>query len=121
VNPSTWLDERGQSRPNRLCPHCGREIPVVIVPPELLKSYGWQPWQLATVVEWCGHQIEASRCRLLMGGGDSLWLRERVPDDSVKPGLPRRMVALWAPGPSGIWRDSPSSRAYARRIRSWRS
>jgi hypothetical protein len=31
---------------------------VVIVPPELLKSYGWQPWQSASVMEWCGHRIE---------------------------------------------------------------
>ena len=58
MNPPTWLDERGQPRPKRPCPRCGREIPVVIVPPDLLKSYGWQPWQLTSVVEWCGHQIE---------------------------------------------------------------
>lgn len=50
MNPPTWLDERGQPRPKRPCPVCGREI--------LLKSYGWQPWQLSSVVEWCGHRIE---------------------------------------------------------------
>ena len=58
MNPPTWLDERGQPRPRRPCPQCGREIPVVILPPGLLKSYGWRPWQLSSVVEWCGHQIE---------------------------------------------------------------
>jgi hypothetical protein len=31
---------------------------VVGVPSELLKSYGWTPWQLCSVVKWCGHRIE---------------------------------------------------------------
>ena len=53
MNPPTWLDERGQPRPKRSCPRCGREIPVLSVPTELLKWYGWQPWQLWSTVEWC--------------------------------------------------------------------
>ena len=39
-------------------PQCGREIPVVTLPPEHLKWYGWQPWQLWSTVEWCGHRVE---------------------------------------------------------------
>lgn len=31
---------------------------MVTLPPENLKWYGWQPWQLSTVVEWRGHRIE---------------------------------------------------------------
>ena len=40
VNPPIWLDERGQPRPKRPCPGCGREIPVLSVPADLLKWYG---------------------------------------------------------------------------------
>jgi hypothetical protein len=69
VNPPTWLDERGRPRPKRPCPQCGREIPVLIVPSELLKSYGWQPWQLSSVVEWCGHRIEG----IPVPGADGRW------------------------------------------------
>ena len=78
MNPPTWLDERGRPRPKRPCPRCGREIPIVIVPPDLLKSYGWQPWQLTSVVEWCGHQIEGipvptadGRWRLIVVEGEA--------------------------------------------------
>jgi hypothetical protein len=56
--PPIWLDERGQPRPKQPCPSCGREIPVITLPPELLRFYGRQPWQLWSVVEWCGHRIE---------------------------------------------------------------
>jgi hypothetical protein len=53
-----WLDERGHPHAKRPCPVCGREIPVVTLPPEHLKWYGWQPWQLWSTVEWCGHRVE---------------------------------------------------------------
>jgi len=33
--------------PKRPCPRCGREIPVLSLPTELVKWYGWQPWQLS--------------------------------------------------------------------------
>lgn len=56
--PPTWLDERGRPHAKRPCPVCGREIPVVTLPPEHLKWYGWQPWQLWSTVEWCGHRVE---------------------------------------------------------------
>jgi hypothetical protein len=54
--PAHVLDERGQPHATRPCPQCGREIPLVT--PEMLKWYGWQPWQLWSTVEWCGHRIE---------------------------------------------------------------
>lgn len=54
------------------------EIPVVIVPPEVLKSYGWRPWQISSVVEWCGHGVEgipvptaAGRWRLIVVEGEA--------------------------------------------------
>ena len=58
MNPPTWLDERGQPHAKRPCPTCGREIPVVTLPPEHLKWYGWQPLQVWSTIEWCGHRIE---------------------------------------------------------------
>jgi len=51
---------------------------VVIVPPELLKSYGWRPWQISSVVEWCGHRFEGipvstvdGRWRLIVVEGEA--------------------------------------------------
>jgi hypothetical protein len=49
---------------------------VLIVPSELLKSYGWQPWQLSSVVELCGHRIEGipvpdGRWRLIVVEGEA--------------------------------------------------
>ena len=37
---------------------CGREIPVLSVPADQLRFYGWRTWQLWSAVEWSGHQIE---------------------------------------------------------------
>jgi hypothetical protein len=37
---------------------CGREIPVMVLPPELLRFYGWKPFNAWSVVEWCGHRVE---------------------------------------------------------------
>ena len=31
---------------------------MLSIPTELLKWYGWQPWQLWSTVEWCGHRVE---------------------------------------------------------------
>jgi hypothetical protein len=30
------------------------------IPTELLKRYGWQPWQPWSTVEWCCHRVEDS-------------------------------------------------------------
>jgi hypothetical protein len=56
--PPTWLDERGQPHAKRPCPICGREIPVVTLPPDLLKWYKWEPFRVWETVEWCGHRVE---------------------------------------------------------------
>jgi len=56
--PPTWLHERGQPRLKQPCPSCGREIPVLILPPDLLRFYGWQPFKVWSSVEWCGHHVE---------------------------------------------------------------
>ena len=40
---------------------CGREIPVMVLPPDLLRFYGWQPDRVWSVVEWCGHWQEELR------------------------------------------------------------
>jgi hypothetical protein len=37
---------------------CGREIPVVTLPPELLKWYKLDPFRVLGTVEWCGHRVE---------------------------------------------------------------
>jgi hypothetical protein len=31
---------------------------VLSVPTDQLRFYGWRPWQVWSVVEWCGHRIE---------------------------------------------------------------
>jgi len=67
--PPIWLDERGQARPKQPCPSCGRQIPVLILPPELLRFYGWQPFQVWSTVEWCGHRIEG----IPVPGPDGRW------------------------------------------------
>jgi hypothetical protein len=33
-------------------------VPVIVIPPELLRSYGWEPFKVWSVVEWCGHRLE---------------------------------------------------------------
>jgi hypothetical protein len=78
VNLPTWLDERGRPRAKRPCPTCGREIPVLSVPTELLRVYGWQPWLLWSTVEWCGHRVEGvpvpdtdGRWRLIVVEGEA--------------------------------------------------
>ncbi len=69
MTPPIWLDERGQRRPKSPCPRCGREIAIFTVPTELLRFYGWQPCQLSSVVEWCGHQVEG----ILVPDVDGRW------------------------------------------------
>jgi hypothetical protein len=56
-----------------------REIPVVTLPPEHLKWYGWQPWQLWSTIEWCGHRVEGipvpdtdGRWRLIVVEGEAM-------------------------------------------------
>jgi hypothetical protein len=56
--PPIWFDDRGQPRPKQPCPRCGREIQVLTLPPELLRFYGWQPFQGVGTVEGCGHRVE---------------------------------------------------------------
>jgi hypothetical protein len=78
MNPPTWLDELVWPRAKRPCPRCGREIPVLSIPTELLNWYGWQPWQLWSTVEWCGHSVEGipvpdvdGRWRLIVVEGEA--------------------------------------------------
>jgi hypothetical protein len=44
----------------------------------LLRFYGWRPWQVWSVVEWCGHRIEGipvpdaeGRWRLIVVEGEA--------------------------------------------------
>jgi hypothetical protein len=69
VPPPVWVDERGRPREKRPYPRCGREIAVLSVPAEHLKSFGWKPWQPWSVVEWCGHRIEG----IPVPGADGRW------------------------------------------------
>lgn len=78
MTPPVWVDERGRPQGQRPCPRCGRAIPVLSVPTEHLKWWGWQPWQMWTGVEWCGHQIEGipvptadGRWRLIVVEGEA--------------------------------------------------
>ena len=58
MNPPIWLDEDGRPRAKRPCPRCGREIPVLSLPTDQLRFYGWRPWQVWSVLGWRGHRIE---------------------------------------------------------------
>ena len=76
--PPVWLDEHGRPRPKRPCPTCGREIAVLSIPTEHLRSWGWNPWQLWSVIEWCGHRVEGipvpsgeGRWRLIVVEGEA--------------------------------------------------
>jgi hypothetical protein len=51
MNPPTWLDERGQPRPKRHCPRCGREIAVLSTPSAYLKSWAGQSFRVWGVGE----------------------------------------------------------------------
>lgn len=42
---------------------------MLILPPELLRFYGWQPFQVWSVVEWCGHRVEG----IPVPGPDGRW------------------------------------------------
>lgn len=47
-----------QPRPKQPCHVCGREIPVMVLPTEYLPFYGWRPFTVCSVAEWCGHRVE---------------------------------------------------------------
>jgi hypothetical protein len=64
--PPIWPAEQGRPREKRPCPQCGREIPVLSIPTDHLRFWGWQ---LRSVVEWCGHLIEG----IPVPGPDGRW------------------------------------------------
>jgi len=67
--PPIWLDERGRRVPTRPCPRCGRETPVYRLTAERAHRISWQPWQVWSVVSWCGHQQEG----IPVLAADGLW------------------------------------------------
>ena len=71
MSPPPWVNKHGQPRPTRACPRCRREVPVNRWPVSTLRTQGWQPYGLATWVEWCGHQQEV----VLVPEGDG-WYSE---------------------------------------------
>jgi hypothetical protein len=51
---------------------------VLTIPTDVLKWYGWQPWQLWSPVGWCGHRVEGipvpdldGRWRLIVVEGEA--------------------------------------------------
>jgi len=58
MNPPRWVNEHGQLCPTRLCPKCGRVIPINRWPVKTLATTKRWPDQVLTFVEWCGHQQE---------------------------------------------------------------
>jgi hypothetical protein len=71
MSPPRWVDEDGQLCPTRLCPTCGRVIPIKRVHPASARVHKWHAWSVATWVEWCGHQVEV----VLVPDGDE-WYSE---------------------------------------------
>lgn len=103
--PPIWLDELGQPRPKQPCPQCGRVIPVMTVPPDLL---GWQPFQVWSVVEWCGHRVEG----IPVPDDDGRWrlIVAVVASSAILALLPTRseMSALSPQGRQSRHRDRPA-------------
>ncbi len=58
MTPPVLVDEYGNRRPTRPCPHCGREAPVFRFRLEHLKFVGCRPYTVASFTNWCGHGQE---------------------------------------------------------------
>ena len=79
MTPPIWLDEGGRRRATLPCPVCGRPVPVLTVPADLLRVYGWQPFRSWHVVEWCGHSLEG----IPVPGDDGRWRLIPVPGETT--------------------------------------
>ena len=58
---SPWTETRnddGQLCPTRPCPKCGRVIPVKRWPVLRTGAICHRPYEVLSVVEWCGHRQE---------------------------------------------------------------
>lgn len=53
-----WVDWDGQLCPTRPCPKCGRVIPIKRWPVLRTGAIRHRPWEVLSVVEWCGHLQE---------------------------------------------------------------
>jgi hypothetical protein len=54
--PPRWPDEHGRPLPTYPCPRCGREVAARFrgFRVEHLAHVGWQAYQVASYVNWCG-------------------------------------------------------------------
>jgi hypothetical protein len=71
MSPPRWVDEQGRVCPTRPCPKCQRVIPINRWPVKTLPTQKRRPYQVITLVEWCGHQQEV----VLVPDGDG-WYSE---------------------------------------------
>ena len=58
MSPPCWVDADGQLCPTRPCPRCGRVIPIKRRPVLRTGAVRYRPYQVLSVVQWCGHQQE---------------------------------------------------------------
>jgi hypothetical protein len=72
MTPPRWVDEDGQACPTRPCPQqCGRVIPIKRWPVLRTGAIRHRPYEVLSVVEWCGHMQE----QILVPDG-AKWFRE---------------------------------------------
>jgi hypothetical protein len=53
-----WVDEDGHPCPTRPCPKWGRVIPIKRWPVLQTGAVRHRPYEVLSVVEWCGHRQE---------------------------------------------------------------
>ena len=58
MSPPRWVDDDGQLCPTRPCPECGRDIPIKRWPVLRTGAIRHHPYEVISVVEWCGHLQE---------------------------------------------------------------
>jgi hypothetical protein len=63
MSPPRWPGE-----PTHDCPKCGRIVGPLHMRTEHLKHVGWQPYQVVSYVNWCGHAQEIIPFPLPDGG-----------------------------------------------------
>jgi len=63
MSPPRWPGE-----PTHDCPKCGRIVGPLHMRTEHLKHVGWEPYQVVSYVNWCGHAQEIIPFPLPDGG-----------------------------------------------------
>ena len=58
MSPPIWEDDDGRRSQVLPCPRCGRGVPLRRRSASTLRILRWHPYQVLSVVNWCGHALE---------------------------------------------------------------